>query len=363
MKIVVISNVTGGLFSFRRELLELLTKENEVIILSWDTGRLPELLDMGCQFVSVEMDRHGKNFLKELELVRTYKRHLKEIQPDIVLTYTIKPNIYAGMACAALKIPYVENITGLGTAVENGGILQKVTLFLYRRGLRNAQKVFFQNAENMKFMVDRGIVSGDYELIPGSGVNLERYTVLPYPEGQEIHFVFMSRIIKEKGIDQYLAAARYIGKKYPNTRFHICGKCSEAYEKVMEEAEKDGILYHGKIEDVIGMHRISSCTIHPTYYPEGLSNVLLESAACARPIITTDRAGCREVIDEGVNGFVVKQKDSEDLIEKVEKFLALSNEERKQMGLRGREKVEKEFDRNVVIRKYMAELDKVRGRS
>ena len=356
-RVLFIINWTFGMYSFRRELLEEAAKQYEVYILANDNGFVDDFVKMGCQFIPSAVEDHGTNPLSELRQISFYKKKIKEIHPDIVFTYTIKPNIYAGMACASLGIPYVPNITGLGTAVENGGIMQKVTLPLYKFGLRKARKVFFQNEDNLKFMVDKGIVKSEYELIPGSGVNLDRFHVLDYPKRETVDFVFIARIIKEKGIDQYLDAAKYFRKKYPETRFHICGFCEKQYEEVISAANTDGtIIYHGRIDNVIEVHKISSCTIHPTYYPEGMSNVLLESAACGRPIITTDRAGCREIIDDGVNGYVVKQKDSQDLIDKIEMFLSLPWEKRREMGLAGRSKVEREFDRNIVIDKYLKEI-------
>ena len=206
-------------------------------------------------------------------------------------------------------------------------------------------------------MLSHGVVRGAYDLLPGSGVNLEQYQAIEYPNDETIEFVFVARLMKEKGIEQYLEAASYIRRKYDNTRFHICGACEEDYKERIEQLQNDGIvIYHGVVKDMLSIYKNVHCTVHPTYYPEGLSNVLLESSACARPIITTDRSGCREVIDDGVNGFIVKQRDSEDLIKQIEKFLTLSNEERKLMGRRGRAKVEKEFDRNIVVRKYLMEL-------
>lgn len=357
MRILILANNDVGLYKFRKELIEALTKEHEVLICLPNGGFVQELEAMGCRFIPCDFDRHGTNPLKELMQISFYRKVIRETKPHIVLTYTIKPNVYGGMACAAAGVPYVVNITGLGTAVENPGLMQKITLLLYKIGLRKAQKVFFQNTENQEFMLKRGIVKGEYDLLPGSGVNLEQYQVLDYPEGETVDFVFVARIMKEKGIDQYLDAAQYIRKKYPNTRFHICGDCEQAYEAVLNQLNEDGvIIYHGLVKNMLEIQQLSSCTVHPTYYPEGLSNVLLESAACGRPIITTNRAGCREVIDDGVNGFVVKQRDSEDLIEKIEQFLALSREERMEMGLAGRAKVEAEFDRKIVIEKYLIEM-------
>lgn len=358
MKVMILANNDVGLYKFRKELVEELNKEHEVLICLPYGKFVDNLVEMGCKFIPCELlDRHGINPVKELKLISWYKKMLKEYKPDIVFTYTIKPNVYGGHGCGKLGIPYVANVTGLGTAVENGGVMQKVTLTLYKVGLKKAQKVFFQNTENRDFMLNHGVVKGAYDMLPGSGVNLVQYTVTEYPNGDTIDFMFISRVMKEKGIDQYLEAAEYIRKKYPQTRFHICGFCEKEYEGNLDELQKNGtIIYHGLVSDIAAMHKISSCTIHPTYYPEGLSNVLLESCACGRPIITTDRSGCREVVDDGVNGFVIKEKDSKDLIDKIEKFLGLNWEEKKQMGLAGRAKVEKEFNRKIVINKYLGEI-------
>ena len=355
-KILIVSNVTAGLASFRSELIATLSNDYDVIILASDNGRKDRLEACGARVFPVEMERHGTNPLREMKLVSFYKKQMREIKPRIVLTYTIKPNIYAGMAAASLGIPYVANITGLGPAIENGGLLQKITVPLYRYGLRKAQKVFFQNISNRDFMVKRKMVK-NYDLLPGSGVNLEKFTVQPYPQGDTVDFVFISRVVKAKGIDQYLDAAKEIRGRHPEARFHICGDCEGEYEGILKELNDRGtIIYHGRIDDIVGLHRLCSCTVHPSFYPEGMSNVLLESCACGRPIITTDRPGCREIVDDGVDGFMVKQKDSQDLIEKIEKFLKLSWEEKKTMGLAGRAKVEREFDRNIVIQKYREEI-------
>lgn len=361
---MILANSDTGLYKFRRELLEELVKQHQVTICLPNGDFVPAMSEIGCKFIQCDfLERRGKNPFKEVKLISFYKEVLKKERPDIVFTYTIKPNIYGGMACKSLGIPYVVNITGLGSAVENAGIMQKVTLTLYKIGLKGAQKVFFQNTENRDFMLEKKIVSGAYDLLPGSGVNLNQYQEHPYPIGETVDFVFIARIMKEKGIDQYLDAADFIHKKYPETRFHVCGACKEEYRVKLEKMHQDKtIIYHGKVKNMVEIYRKISCTIHPTYYPEGLSNVLLESSATGRPIITTNRAGCREVIDDGVNGFICKQKDSEDLIKQVEKFLKLSWEERKNMGLAGRRKVEKEFDRQIVIDKYLQEIAQVSKR-
>ena len=361
MKVLILANIGLGLYKFRRELLEELVKDNEVYFCIPYDNFVDPIKQIGCKYIENNLlDRHGTNPVKELKLISFYKKVLKDLKPDIVFTYTIKCNAYGGMACAKLGIPYVVNVTGLGTAIENGGFMQKISLALYKRGLNKAQKVFFQNCENRDFMISQGVVKGAYDVLPGSGVNLTQYKLLPYPDGDTVDFVFIARVMKEKGIDQYIDAAIEIRKRFPESRFHICGFCEQNYEEKLSELNKNHtIIYHGLVSDMIPIYKMSACTVHPTYYPEGLSNVLLESSASGRPIITTDRAGCREVIEDGINGFVVKQQDSFDLIDKIDKFMRLNKADRALMGVRGREKVKNEFDRNIVISKYLDEMRKV----
>ena len=359
-KVMILANNDVGLYKFRKELIEVLLEEYEVHIVLPRGNFVDELVQMGCIFHATEFQRRGTNPFSDLALLNKYRSLLREVSPVAVLTYTIKPNIYGGIACAERNIPYIANITGLGTAVENAGVLQIITTTLYKFALRKAKKVFFQNEDNLLFMKNKGIVRANYDLLPGSGVNLKQYRAMPYPDGDTIDFIFVARVMKEKGIDQYLEAAEYITGKYPNIRFHICGGCDEDYEQILRQKSEAGtIIYHGPVGDMLPVYEMSSCTIHPTYYPEGMSNVLLESCASARPIITTDRPGCREIIDDGINGFVCRQQDSRDLISKIEKFLVLSREERVKMGLMAREKVEREFDRRIVIEKYRAELSEI----
>jgi glycosyltransferase involved in cell wall biosynthesis len=191
-------------------------------------------------------------------------------------------------------------------------------------------------------------------------VNVHKFSLSKYPETDVVHFVYISRIMKEKGIDNYLDSAKYIKQKYPNTQFHVLGFCEERYEEKLNEYESKGyIKYHGMQDDVRKFIRESHCTIHPTYYPEGMSNVLLESAASGRPIITTNRSGCKEVVDNGINGYLVEKNNSDDLINKIEKFIRLSHKDKENMGLKGREKVLNEFDRKIVVDSYWKELQEL----
>ena len=323
MKVLILANNDVGLYKFRRELIEELLfpgkyiKENKIepckVYISLPEGSfIPELQKIGCQFINTPIDCRGVNPIKDLKLMVTYRKILKKVKPDIVFGYTIKPNVYGGMMCASLGIPYVVNITGLGTAVEKGGMLQKITLGLYHIGLRKAQKVFFQNTENRDFMIKQHVIKTAFDMLPGSGVNLKEYQVLEYPVGENINFIFVARVMKEKGIDQYLEAAKYIRSRYPKTRFHICGFCEEDYKNVLEELARQGIIiYHGLVDNMREIYQMAACTIHPTYYPEGLSNVLTEKIPeLVPPIITTNRSGCREVIDDGINGYVVEKQNS-----------------------------------------------------
>lgn len=357
MKIMILANSDLGLYKFRRELVEKLLEEHELYISLPDGMYVENLKALGAQFVPCDLlERRGKNPLKEIRLYKHYIKVLKEIKPDIVFSYTIKPNVYGGMACQKLHIPYVANVTGLGSAVENPGLLQLVTVTLYRMGLKGAKKVFFQNESNRRFMVEKKVVKGAYDILPGSGVNLNQYNVVEMPK-DEIHFLFIARIMREKGIDQYLDAAKAIKSKYEKVFFHVCGPCEEEYENILDDLSKQGIIiYHGMVDNMTEMYQKSTCTIHPSFYPEGLSNVLLESCASGRPIITTNRSGCGEVIDNEVNGYLVEERNSDDLIAKVEKFINLSYDERKEMGLNARKKVEEQFDRQIVIDRYLQEL-------
>src|SRR5690625_488303 len=362
-KILFLVNHDIVIYNFRKELVERLLEEDYEVYISSPYGeRIDDLIKMGCHYIEANISRHGTNIIEELKLLRYYKRIIKEISPDVVLTYTIKPNIYGGLAAQSLNVPYIANITGLGTAVENGGIMQKISIFLYKRAFKNIQTVFFQNKENQQLFQKHKIAIDKHQIIPGSGVNLEHFSLLEYPNTETIEFIYISRIMKEKGIDQYLEAAKYIRKKYPFTRFHVLGFCEEDYEEILQEYEEQGIIqYHGMVRDIRPYLKKTHCTIHPTYYPEGMSNVLLESAASGRPIITTDRSGCREIVDHKKTGFLVKPKNSKDLTKKIEFFLNLTFENKIKMGVEGRDKVKSEFDRELVVDAYIKQIQNETG--
>lgn len=360
-RVLFLVNHEVVIYNFRLEIVERLLNDGHEVHISSPYGeRIDELISLGAKYHEIVISRHGLNPISELNLLRDYKKLLAEVKPDIVFGFTIKPNIYGAITANSYGIPFVANITGLGMAVENTGWKQKVFINLYKYAFRNVQCVFFQNTENRQLFIDNEIAIGRHRLIPGSGVNLDRFPIREYPDDENgvVRFAFISRIMKEKGIDYYLAAAKVIRKKYPKTEFHVCGFCEAEYEGKLNEYNDNGIvIYHGMIRDVAEFLEDIHCVIHPTYYPEGLSNVLLEASASGRPIITTDRSGCREVIDDGVNGYMIPCQNGKKLIEAVDKFLKLSNDERKKMGLAGRAKVQKEFDRQIVVQMYIDEVE------
>ena len=360
-KILVLSNHPDWTYNLRAEVLQgLLQRGHRVIVVVGYGKRVEDLKQLGCEHIDVPYDRHGRNFLKEIRLYNTYKRIIREIHPDVVLSYTVKPNLYGAYLSHRNKIPCIANITGLGTAVEYPGLMQKVLILAYKLCFNDIYKVFFQNTSNRDFFIKHKLVKNNYELLPGSGVNVEKFIPLPYPPQDSIEFVFVSRIMKEKGIDQYLAAAKAIRKKYSNTRFHVCGFCEPEYSGALEQSQANGdVIYHGMVDNVREILNKTHCMVFPTYYPEGMSNVLLENAACARPIITTNRPGCREIVEDGYNGFICKAKDEQNLISVIEKFLSLDYEEKNQMGLNGRKKVEKQFDRKIVVEKYIKAVESI----
>lgn len=358
-KVLILANHESTIYNFRMELLNRLIEEGHEVHISIPEGEhVAEMQQLGCIIHDISIERHGMNPIKEIKLIGIYKKLFDEIKPDIVFSYTIKPNIYGSIAANSRKVRIVANVTGLGTAVENPGTKQKVLIALYKYAFKNTGKVFFQNEDNCKFFEKHGIKVKNQELLPGSGVNLNKFQLKEYPSDEIVRFSYNSRLMREKGIEEYLDAASKIKKKYPNTEFHICGFCEAEYDGAVQRYIEDGtVIYHGMISNMNEYLKDIHCVVHPSFYPEGLSNVLLESLAVGRPIITTDRAGCKEVVEDGINGYMIPQKDAKALYDAIDKFINLSFEEKKKMGLNGRAFVEKRYDRQIVINKYLKEID------
>lgn len=357
-KILILTNNIGGLHSFRKEVVKAIVDAGYEVYISEpdDDERVRYFEEIGCRIVKTDFNRRGMNPAEDVKLMLKYRKMIKQLKPTAVLSYTIKPNIYGGIACRLTGTPQLANVTGLGDAMENGGWLQKLTVGLYKVGIGKAKCVFFQNATNKQFCETHGIVGRKTRLLPGSGVNLMHHRFQELPPDGIIKFLFISRLLRDKGTEEFFEMAKIIKAKYENVEFRILGWCEGDYQQQLDELVEKGVVkYLGSTSDVrpylTGVH----CTIMPSYH-EGMSNVNLESAANGRPVITTDVPGCRETVDDGVTGFLVKPRDAASLTEGVERFLALSYGEKVLMGQAGRKKVEREFDRKIVVKAYMEEM-------
>lgn len=363
-KVLLLGNHGFVIYNFRKELIkELLGKGYEVYISLPKDDKVQTMVDWGCKFIETNVDRRGTNPVTDLKLIINYVKLLKKVKPDVVLTYTIKPNLYGGLACRLLNIPCLNNITGLGSGFSKSSILKNFLSFLYKISLKKSYCVFFQNTEDMNTILESNIIKGHYELIPGSGVNLNEFNYKEYPSEDKITFLFIGRIMKDKGIDQYLEAAKVIKQKYPNTIFNLVGfveKTQPHYNNMIQHYQNEGYInYLGYQSDVKPFIEESNCIIQPSHGGEGLSNVLLETAATGRVLFASDIPGCRETIDEGHNGYTFEAKNTNHLVEKIEKFIKLPYEKKVKMGKNSRLKVEKEFDRNIVINAYMKKINRI----
>lgn len=361
MKILILANNDVGLYKFRKELIERLLDANNNVLISLPKGDFIEpLKSLGCRYIQTDFQRRSKNPLADIQLFMIYRSIIKKEKPEIVLTYTIKPNVYGGMACIEAGIPYISNITGLGSAMENPGFVRKLTIDLYKIGLRKAHRVFFQNKSNLDFFNAYGIAKKNAALIPGSGVNLNYYYPGEYPsEEGGVSFLFIGRIMKDKGIVELLSAIKAVKAMKPNTQFHLIGGCDEDYQEELADSERKGlIVYYGHQPQVKSFILNSHCTVLPSYH-EGIANVLLESAASGRPVIATDVPGCRETFDDKITGLSCKPRDANSLVDAMLRFIRLPWAQKKEMGLNGRKKMEREFDRNIVIEAYMQEIETI----
>lgn len=360
-KILIIGSSMMSLYHHRLELIaKLLEQGYAVSVAAPAGGEEKDLEKLGVKFIDMPVDTRGTNVVKDLKLLRNLHKIFNSEKPDILLTFYTKTNIYGGIVAGFDGFPYIENICGLGTAIMKENVLGKLMRQLYKQALKKSSFVFFQNESNIAFINGNNIYRGVHDLLPGSGVSLERYTPQPYPKSEKTEFLFCSRILKEKGIDEYLAAAREVKKKYPDTVFHVSGPCDATYEQIIREnVEKGVIKYHGKLRDLHPLLKEIHCTVLPSYYPEGMANILLESSASARPIITTGLPGCAETVEDNVTGYVVKEKDVDSLVKAIEKFIELPWEEKEKMGIKGRHKMEREFDRRIVVDKYLDRIEKI----
>jgi glycosyltransferase involved in cell wall biosynthesis len=363
-KIIIFTNYIAGLYWFRRELVEKLVNEKYEVIISSpkDSQSNAEnyFRGIGCSILETDVDRRGINPLNDLKLFFKYIKTIKNHSPRFALTYTIKPNVFGGIACRVMGVPYISNITGLGTSIENRGLLSRISLSLYRVGLKRAKKVFFQNNHIKNFMVENNIVEEERtKVIPGSGVNIEHHKLAEYPpqDGKQ-KFLFIGRIMKSKGVDELLEAAKIIKKDFPESEFHFIGEKENDYDDTLfnEMVSQVMIAHHGRMDDVRPFIAESHAIVIPSYH-EGMCNVLLEAASTGRPVLASTVPGCIETFDQEVSGLGCEAKSVESLVATIRKFIKMPYEEKKRMGIEGRKKMEREFDRDIVVRAYMDEIE------
>lgn len=354
MKILIATNHSYMFYRFRKELVEALMKEHEVILSTPFVGHEDDLEALGLRCLETNIDRRSINPFKDVKLLKNYRRMLCEIQPDLVITYSIKPNIYMGSACKAKGIPYVTNVQGLGTAFEKP-VLSSVVSVMYRSALRNAKTVFFENEENAQFFLHKNIISArQMKVLPGAGINLDEYPYVPTQDDGVCRFLFVGRIMKEKGVDEFFAAAKIIKAEFgEKVSFDVVGFYEDAYKETVDQLVADGVInFHGFQTDVHPFYEAADCVVLPSYH-EGMSNVLLEGAATGRALITSDIPGCREAVEDGVSGYLCPVQDTGALTDFFRIFASKTQNEQERMGHRGRALIEWKFDKRIVVAQTM----------
>lgn len=362
-KILFLVNQDGTLFNFRRELVfELLEQGHDVYINSPYGKKLEPFIERGAHHIDLQIDRRGVNIFKEAKVVIDYFHILRQVKPDVVLTYTSKCSVYGGLVCTIMHIPYIINNCGLFDPNRFGWWMDVLLNILYKLTYSKAACLMYQNKVERDFLNSKVIGHPHYRLLPGSGVNLERFQLVSYPADGVLKFVIICRIQKEKGIEEYLSAAEMIKQKYHNTEFHILGGYDEDYQQAVEAAQAKGyVIYHGAVSDVRPYLENVHCLINPSYH-EGMSNVILESNALGRPAIASDCMGCNDIISDGYNGFLAKVADANDLFRQIERFILLTHKEREMMGKNARKRVEEHFDRCIVTNAYVEEINDIVSR-
>jgi len=360
---MILSNDHIYTYNLRKELIERLIEEGFKVYLALPYGEKVQLLvRMGCEFVELALDRRGMNPIRDLKLLLGYYRILQSIRPDVVLSYTVKPNLYGGLVCRLLRIPFFPNVTGLGTAFGTDNLTQRALVQMYKVAHRKASCVFFQNEQNERFLMAKGVRVQRSRLVPGSGVNITEHCYELYPESDEVvRFLFIGRIMKEKGIEELVDAAIEIRRKYNNVQFDAIGFVEEDYRNRVEEIGGLGVVnFHGVKDNVHQYIKACHAVVLPSYH-EGMANVLLEGASTGRPVLASNIPGCRETFDEGISGFGFEPRNVDDLTDALIRFIDLPLEQKKEMGIAGRQKMEREFDRRLVVDVYMKEITRVLG--
>lgn len=355
-KILIITNHSYMLYRFRKELIQKLLEDSEVVISTPFVGHETDLKELGANCIKTEVDRRSINPFTDLKLLHTYKTILKQEKPDLVITYSIKPNIYAGYLCGKMKIPFCANVQGLGTAFQKA-LLSNLVTVMYRTAFRKVETVFFENQANAQAFVRRRILPAKKEVVlSGAGINLEEYRYRQYPNNEKVHFLYLGRIMKEKGMDELFAAVEQLRKNGCEFILDLVGFFEDEYKKQVEQLQNEGVVrFYGFQENPKPYYAQTDCVVLPSYH-EGMSNVLLEAAASGRAIITTDIPGCREAVDNGKSGMLCKVKSTDSLYKAMKRFTELSREKRELLGKAGREKMEREFDKKKVVEETVKAL-------
>ena len=356
-RVLILANFSGGLYDFRNEFVEALLAEHEVYVSLPDDVKTKELRAEGVRIVKTPIHRRGMNPLEDIKLYLGYRRLMKKLQPDLVITYTIKPNIYGGFCARRLKIPYIVTITGLGGAFDKNKLFVRLIVGMYRAGLKKAECVFFQNEENRNIFRKYCIGGKKDRLVMGSGVNLERHSYEPYPEGEETHFLFVGRVMKERGILEFVAAARELHSD--KVFFDILGACDEDYQEMLDALEREGVIRQLGFHTEVHPYLTKAGAVIVASFHEGMSNTLIEAAATGRPVIASNISGCKEAFEEGKTGFGFTPGDAKELTAVLNRFLELPYEKRSEMGREARKKMEREFDRKSVTASYMDEVHQI----
>lgn len=349
-KVLFITNHSYMFWQFRKELALELQKDYEVVISTPFVGHENDFADLGFRMIETNVDRRGINPVKDVKLIRTYAQMLKSEKPDKVITYSIKPNVYAGMLCRLGKIPYYVNVQGLGTAFQSKR-MANIASVLYREACKGAETVFFENTGNAELFAKRNIVPESKQtILPGAGVNLDYYSYVPYPKNDKVRFLYLGRIMKEKGMDELFYAIQKLHDECGDkVVLDLVGFFEDEYKDTVNKLVEDGIaVFHGFQADPRPYYAQADCVVLPSYH-EGMSNVLLEAASTGRALITSNIPGCKEAVDMGDNGLLCKVKDKESLYKAMKKMAELTPEKRASIGMNGRKKMEREFAKDKVV--------------
>lgn len=364
--IVISANVSWYLYNFRKNTIkELISLGHDLTVVSSRDHTSKKLESLGCEVIDIDLDSSGKNPFKDLYIIYKIYKIYSEIVPDLILNFTPKINIYSTLAAYLLRIKCINNIAGLGTIFIDNNLLSKFVGYLYGLSQPFAHRVFFQNEEDQNYFIEKGWVTKERSIrIMGSGVDLNHFQVKESNDDGFIRFIFIGRLLKEKGLLDLVEAIKILKKKYMDFELMILGpfdnkkKNQPSIEDINHWTKDKYINYIGFKEDVEAYLAESDCIVLPSYYREGVPKSLLEAAAMGKPIITTDTIGCRDVVDDGINGFLIQPRDIQGLVDKMELVINMSHQVRLEMGLNGRKKIESQFDEKKVIQEYINVLEK-----